>query len=306
MKCVISTTDFDHASLVAKAKASPDMAGSDYVQEVTIDRPYEWNPDFKGKYRVVALDYGIKYNILRRLEAVGCKVIVMPATATVEAVLAQNPDGVFLSNGPGDPAALPYVYPTLQGLVGKKPIFGICLGHQVLGHALGGSTFKLKFGHRGGNQPVLDHATGKVEISSQNHGFAVDPDSFSGGDVTISHINLNDQSVEGLQHTKYPVFSVQYHPEAAPGPAATFSSVSPRPWTRRKRPARPPDSRLSRRAIEFLRCGTAFSSEGDLACAATVFSTRSSLPSDPSLPMRPPSRTSRARPWSRQPRPAAV
>jgi carbamoyl-phosphate synthase small subunit len=217
-KAVISTKDFDLDSLVGKAKAAPDMAGSDYVREVTVDAPYEWNPEFKGKYRVVALDYGIKYNILRQLEVVGCNVVVMPATATVEEILAQKPDGIFLSNGPGDPAALPYLYPTLKALIPQKPVFGICLGHQVLAHALGGTTFKLKFGHHGGNQPVLNELTGAVEISSQNHGFAVDPKSLQGADVRITHLNLNDQSVEGLAHTKLPVFSVQYHPEAAPGP----------------------------------------------------------------------------------------
>ena len=217
-KAVISTKDFDIDSLVAKAQAAPDMTGSDYVREVTVDEPYEWNPEYKGKYRVVALDYGIKYNILRQLEAVGCNVVVMPATATVEDILAQKPDGVFLSNGPGDPAALPYLYPTLKALIPQKPVFGICLGHQVLAHALGGTTFKLKFGHHGGNQPVLNESTGAVEISSQNHGFAVDPKSLQGADVRITHLNLNDQSVEGLEHTKLPVFSVQYHPEAAPGP----------------------------------------------------------------------------------------
>ena len=218
MKCVISTADFDHAGLVAKAKASQDMAGSDFVKEVTIDAAYEWNPDSKGSYRVVALDYGIKLNILRLLDAADCKVIVMPATATADEIRAQDPDGLFLSNGPGDPAALPYLYPTLEALIGELPIFGICLGHQVLAHALGGTTYKLKFGHRGGNQPVRDEESGRVEISSQNHGFAVDADSFDDPDVVITHINLNDQSVEGLRHKTLPVFSVQYHPESSPGP----------------------------------------------------------------------------------------
>ncbi|MCC6491260.1 MAG: glutamine-hydrolyzing carbamoyl-phosphate synthase small subunit [Candidatus Hydrogenedentes bacterium] len=217
-KSVISTVDFDHDSLVQKAIDSQDMAGSDYVKAVSVKEPYEWNPNFIGKYRVVAFDYGIKYNILRLLEEAGCKVIVMPATATAEEALAQKPDGVFLSNGPGDPAALPYIYPTVQGLFGKKPIFGICLGHQILGHAFGGTTFKLKFGHRGGNQPVMNHITGQVEISAQNHGFAVDPDSVDKSKVTITHTNLNDGSVEGMEHKELPVFSVQYHPESSPGP----------------------------------------------------------------------------------------
>ena len=219
MKCVISTTDFDHASLIAKAKAGQDMAGSDYVKEVTTDKAYEWNPESEGRFRVVAMDYGIKYNILRELDKVGCKVVVLPATATLEEIEAYTPDGVFLSNGPGDPAALEYLYPAIQGLVEKQvPVFGICLGHQVLSHALGGSTYKLKFGHRGGNQPVMDAETGKVEITSQNHGFAVDAESFSDDDIQISHANLNDKSVEGLSHKSAPLFSVQHHPEASPGP----------------------------------------------------------------------------------------
>lgn len=218
MKCCLSTVDLDHNSLVEKAQKSQDMEGSDYVREVTIDKPYEWNPNFKGTYRVVAMDFGIKYNILRLLEDAGCNVTVVPATATAEEILALHPDGVFLSNGPGDPAALDYIYPTVRALLGKEPIFGICLGHQILAHALGGTTFKLKFGHRGGNQPVMDELTGKVEISAQNHGFAVDADSFSDKDVEITHINLNDNSVEGLRHRKLPVFSVQYHPESSPGP----------------------------------------------------------------------------------------
>jgi len=223
-KSVLSTVDLDRDSLVQKAIDSPPMAGSDYVKAVTIKELYEWNPNPQTpnpkpqKYRVVAMDYGIKYNILRLLAAGGAKVIVMPATSGLDEVLAQEPDGVFLSNGPGDPAALPYLYPTIRGLFGKKPIFGICLGHQLLGHAFGGTTYKLKFGHRGGNQPVLNHITGQVEISAQNHGFAVDPDSLDPAKVRITHTNLNDHSVEGMEHREYPVFSVQYHPEASPGP----------------------------------------------------------------------------------------
>jgi len=217
-RSVISTADVDHESLVQKALESPPMAGSDYVKAVTITEPFEFNPDSQGKYRVVAMDYGIKYNILRLLAAADCRVIVMPATASLDDVLAQNPDGVFLSNGPGDPAALPYLYPTIRGLFGKMPVFGICLGHQLMAHAFGGTTYKLKFGHRGGNQPVMNHDTDAVEISAQNHGFAVDPDSIDRAKVRITHTNLNDGSVEGMAHKEFPAFSVQYHPEASPGP----------------------------------------------------------------------------------------
>ncbi len=217
-RSVISTVDLDAASLVRKALASPPMAGSDYVKAVTIKEAFEWNPGDEARFRVVAMDYGIKYNILRLLASKGCRVVVVPATTSLDEVLAYKPDGVFLSNGPGDPAALPYLYPTIQGLFGKVPVFGICLGHQLLGHAYGGTTYKLKFGHRGGNQPVFNHVTGRVEISAQNHGFAVDPDSIDETTVKITHTNLNDRSVEGMEHKEFPSFSVQYHPEASPGP----------------------------------------------------------------------------------------
>jgi carbamoyl-phosphate synthase small subunit len=208
----------DRDSLIRKAIESPDMEGSDYVKAVSVKEPFDWNPGFEGKYRVVAMDYGIKYNILRLLEEAGCKVVVMPATATFEEIMAQEPDGIFLSNGPGDPDALPYVYPAIRDMLDKKPVFGICLGHQVLGIALGGKTFKLKFGHRGGNQPVKYAENGRVEISAQNHGFAVDLDSLDSSKIEVTHMNLNDRTVEGLQHKELPVFSVQYHPEASPGP----------------------------------------------------------------------------------------
>src|SRR5207253_3040476 len=169
------------------------------------------------RHRIVAFDYGMKRNILRSLRQRGFGVTVVPATTTAEEVLALNPEGVFLSNGPGDPEALPYAHKTVRGLIGRKPIFGICLGHQVLGFAFGGRTFKLKFGHRGGNQPVKDLRSGKVAITAQNHGFAVDPDSLS-KEIEVTHVNLNDGTVEGMRHKELPIFSVQYHPEAAPGP----------------------------------------------------------------------------------------
>jgi carbamoyl-phosphate synthase small subunit len=169
------------------------------------------------RHRIVAYDFGMKRNILRRLRQEGFAVRVVPADTPADVVLALKPDGVFLSNGPGDPAALTYVHSVIRDLIGKIPVFGICLGHQMLGYAVGGRTFKLKFGHRGGNQPVKDLRTGKVAITAQNHGFAVDPDSLPAS-VEVTHINLNDQTVEGIAHRDYPVFSVQYHPEAAPGP----------------------------------------------------------------------------------------
>ncbi len=218
-RAIISTVDLDHASLVAKAKASPSMAGSDFVKDVTVKASYQWPAPANAKYNVVALDFGIKQNILRLLAEAGCAVTVLPATATPEDVLALNPDGVFLSNGPGDPAALDYIYPTVQALIDQqKPIFGICLGHQILAHALGGSTYKLKFGHRGGNQPVLHEDTQRVEITSQNHGFAVDPKSLDESKVRFTHLHLNDNTCSGMEHKTLPIFSVQYHPEASPGP----------------------------------------------------------------------------------------
>ncbi|MBS0661179.1 MAG: glutamine-hydrolyzing carbamoyl-phosphate synthase small subunit [Verrucomicrobia bacterium] len=226
------------------AVQSAGVVGMDFVKEVTTKEAYDWDPEDvlsqpwvpKGlpvdairpglppvRHKVVAYDFGLKVNQLRLLRQNGFAVRVVPATTTAEEVLALNPDGVFLSNGPGDPAALDYAHKAVNGLIGKKPIFGICLGHQILGHAFGGKTFKLKFGHRGGNQPVKDLETNKVEITSQNHGFAVDAESLP-PEVEVSHINLNDGTVEGLRHRDLPIFSVQYHPEAAPGPhdAAPF------------------------------------------------------------------------------------
>lgn len=224
MKGVLSTVDLDPKSLTEKAKASPGLVGRDLVSAVTCDKPYEWTeplPETEPKepeFRVVALDYGIKYNILRGLVTYGCRVTVVPASTRAEEVLAMEPDGIFLSNGPGDPAPLKSIVAEVEKLLGKKPIFGICLGHQILSQALGGTTYKLMFGHHGGNHPVMRLDTRQVEITTQNHGFATDLDSLRGKPVVLTHVNLNDQTVEGIAHTDLPVFSVQYHPEAGPGP----------------------------------------------------------------------------------------
>jgi carbamoyl-phosphate synthase small subunit len=246
MQGCITSEAISPEQAVERAKSAPPMAGSDFVKEVTPREPFDWDPDdrlspawtivkgdgesveirdgnevFKtlppARHRIVAYDFGMKRNILRRLRQEGFRVRVVPANTRAEDVLAMKPKGVFLSNGPGDPAALTYVHENIRKLIGRTPIFGICLGHQMLGYAVGGRTFKLKFGHRGGNQPVKDLRTGKVDITSQNHGFAVDADSLP-ADVEVTHINLNDQTVEGIAHKREPVFSVQYHPEAAPGP----------------------------------------------------------------------------------------
>jgi carbamoyl-phosphate synthase small subunit len=234
MKAALSTQDPDPDSLVEKARQSPDMVGLDLVREVTCREPMLWKdgrpvklengldqfqwPDKPGAYRVVAMDYGVKFNILRSLEKRGCTILLLPADAEPETINRLDPQGLFLSNGPGDPAAVTYAVATIREQIGKRPVFGICLGHQLIGLALGGKTFKLKFGHRGANQPVKDLKTGKVEITSQNHGFCVDMESLQDQDIELSHINLNDNTLEGLVHKKIPLFSVQYHPEASPGP----------------------------------------------------------------------------------------
>ncbi len=265
MRAVISTTDSNSDSLVAKANAEPGLVGRDLVAEVAVRESYVWGdplPDgeipcdtgvlpVSHTYRVVALDSGIKYNILRGLAGVGCETIILPPTATAAEILSHDPDGVLLANGPGDPSAVEYLVSTLREILGVKPVFGICLGHQMLSLAVGASTYKLKYGHRGGNQPVMNLLTGRVEMTSQNHGFCVDFGSIGGLDVQMSsgcsfplddlgvwvrariapvvtserfgrvrltHVNLNDMTVEGIELLDVPAFSVQYHPEAAPGP----------------------------------------------------------------------------------------
>jgi carbamoyl-phosphate synthase small subunit len=231
MTGVLSTVDLDDASLVKKAQSSPTLVGRDLVREVMPAKSFEWTeglsplthfgptqPGRDGReFHVVAIDYGMKWNILRHLRDLGCRVTVVPGTATAADVKALKPDGVFLSNGPGDPEPLTYAVETIRGLLGQVPMFGICLGHQLMGLACGATTYKLKFGHRGGNQPVLNKDNGRVEITSQNHGFAIATETLPSC-LEVTHINLNDQTVEGLRHKEFPAFCVQYHPEASAGP----------------------------------------------------------------------------------------
>ena len=230
-QAILSTDLSNPQSLVEKARKSPGLMGRDLVKEVTCEKSYDWDESewsiqngqtqleaIKDRpYKVIVYDFGVKRNILRKLTSAGCKVKVVPATTPADKVLAENPDGIFLSNGPGDPAAVPYAIENIKAILGEIPVFGICLGHQILSLALNGSTYKLRFGHHGGNQPVLDAKSGRVEITSQNHGFAVKQKSL-GNDVKVTSTNLNDETIEGIQHKTWPVFSVQYHPEASPGP----------------------------------------------------------------------------------------
>jgi carbamoyl-phosphate synthase small subunit len=226
---VLVVGKYDLKEVLEAARKVRSLSETDYVAKVTVPASCDWDGgeheiSFRkvglrpATWKIAAIDYGAKHNILRKLQDLGAHVVRFPATATAEQVLASNPDGILLSNGPGDPAVLDYAVDTIKGLVGKRPIFGICLGHQLLARSLGGSTFKLKFGHRGANHPVQDLRTSKVEITSQNHGFAVDPASINPDVAEVTHINLNDNTVAGLRHKSLPAYSVQYHPEASPGP----------------------------------------------------------------------------------------
>mgnify|MGYP000022201380 FL=1 len=236
LRGTISTTDLNDANLIKKSLSLPKIEGTDLVKKVTCKKEYQWgvvtlsqsldNTQYtlstkyqaKRKLNVVVFDFGVKYTILRRLAAYGCSITVVPALCSAEHILEMKPDGILLSNGPGDPDAVQYAIANIKKLIGKKPIFGICLGHQLLALALGGKTYKLKFGHHGGNHPVKNLLTNTIEITAQNHGFAVDWDSMDTSKIELTHLNLNDNTVEGFRHTQYPLFAVQYHPEAGPGP----------------------------------------------------------------------------------------
>jgi carbamoyl-phosphate synthase small subunit len=225
MKGIISTGDLDPESLLQKARQWQGIVGVDLVKEVTCNKTYVYDPQpatSNQQLKVVVMDFGVKRNILRILTNIGCNVTVVPAYEKAENILAMKPDGIMLSNGPGDPEGVPYAITEIRKLFGKAPIFGICLGQQLLGLAYGGKTYKLKFGHRGANQPIQETATGKVSITSENHGFAVDFDSITEHPVRVTHVNLNDKTIEGIEHTELPIFSVQFHPEASPGPHDSY------------------------------------------------------------------------------------
>lgn len=223
MKGIISNGDTDPITLTKKAKESEGLVGTDLVKRVTCGKGYEWShlDSNRKKYNIVVLDLGVKYNILRKLEEHHCRVTVLPAATDADEILSYNPDGILLSNGPGDPGGIPYAVETVRKLIGKKPVFGICMGHHMITMALGGKMYKLKFGHHGGNHPVKDLETGRIYISVQNHGFCCDIDSLGKDKVEITHINLNDNTLEGIRHREMPLFSVQFHPEAGPGPHET-------------------------------------------------------------------------------------
>ncbi|MCG2712699.1 MAG: glutamine-hydrolyzing carbamoyl-phosphate synthase small subunit [Candidatus Omnitrophica bacterium] len=216
MRAIISTIDLDDNNLIKKVKSIAGILGRDLAKEVMVEKPFHWNK--RGKYKVLVIDCGVKFNILRKLSEHNCRVKVMPGDTSFKDIINERPDGILISNGPGDPEGALYVAETIKKLIGKVPVFGICFGHQLIGLALGGKISKLKFGHHGGNHPVKDLRNGKIFITAQNHNFCVDIDSLGKEEIEITHINLNDKTLEGMRHKKFPLFSVQFHPEHSPGP----------------------------------------------------------------------------------------